>query len=377
MNPDLQALLAVPSKSGETYRMYNHLREFGIARGWKLFKDDHWNLYAVKGSAEVYPCVVCHIDTVHHIEKGGIYPVEIDGNVTGINPLTMEQTGIGGDDKCGIWAALHCLEAIPACKAVFFVDEERGCIGSGNCNMTFFDDCRFILQADRRGNEDFVDKISGGPLASSEFLNAVAPIIEQAGYKRHTGMMTDVMKLRDNKVGISAANMSAGYYNPHLDSEFISLTDLDDACLLMENICRELTAVFPFVYTPPPPPPNKSTVIVMSSLSEEEREILGDPDAREAFPDWEPYGGWADANNGNGQSLGQSMRRCAYCDLLFLLSELMRERPEPVCIDCEIYKDEHGIYPVSKSSSIWRNLVKGRRRHKKKRGRRRSIEEIH
>lgn len=246
----LLKLLSIPSETGNCAGIYNFLLEEGNENGWDLTVDPTGNLYAVKGQVKAYPCVVAHMDTVHDIKKGGICPVIVNNCITGINPETMEQTGIGGDDKCGVWAALHCLKTLPACKAVFFVDEEHGCKGSANCWLPFFKDCRYILQADRRGNSDFVNTICGD-ISSKAFQEAVTPILIEFKYSFSWGAMTDVMALRDNEVGISAANISAGYYNPHCKDEYISITDLENVCAMMLQICTRITETFPFVYTEP------------------------------------------------------------------------------------------------------------------------------
>ena len=243
-------ILCIPSESGNCDAMFDFISGHCQGKGMSAEQDERGNLYITKGKAKTYPCVVAHMDTVHHIEKGGIVPVAINGNVTGINPLTMEQTGIGGDDKCGIYAAIMCLEKLPACKAAFFVDEEVGCLGSGDCCIEWFSDCRFILQADRRGNGDWVEDISG-PLGSKEFQKAVSGYLKKYGYKPCKGMMSDVMALRDSKVGVSAANMSAGYYNPHQACEYISIHDLNNVTAMMIAICGGLTDSYPFTYERP------------------------------------------------------------------------------------------------------------------------------
>jgi len=250
MNPLLQKILQIESESYDQTEMQNFLIGHADQEGLDAQQDEAGNIYITKGKAKTYPCVVAHMDTVHNIHGDGIVAVEVNGLVTGINPVTMEQTGIGGDDKCGIYAALFCLHNLKACKAVFFVDEEVGCNGSSDCVLEFFEDCRFVLQADRRGGGDWVSDISGA-LGSPEFQEAVAPIIARYGYKPCHGMMSDVMALRDSKVGISVANMSAGYHNPHQASEFINLKELDNVSDMMVALCRELVECYPFTYVAP------------------------------------------------------------------------------------------------------------------------------
>lgn len=244
-------ILKIQSHSRECEDMLHFLYDYCTGKGYSIDFDESYNLYVTKGTSDSFPCVVAHVDTVHAITKGGIAVAqyaEAPHIVFGMNPETDQLTGIGGDDKCGIYVALKCLENLPFCKSAFFVDEEIGCVGSSKANLDFFKDCRYILQADRRGNDDFVNNICGG-MSSKEFQDAVLPIITKYGYKFAHGMMTDVMQLRDNDVGISCANMSAGYYNPHQKSEYINLDDLDNVTNMCLHICEELVNTYPYIHT--------------------------------------------------------------------------------------------------------------------------------
>lgn len=249
----LYDILRIQSYSRECIDMQNFLVDYADNKGYKIDVDDADNIYLTKGVADTYPCAVAHMDTVHRITKAGIEIAQFVGNdniLFGINPITKKPTGIGGDDKCGIYAALHCMELLPAFKIAFFVDEEIGCLGSSRAEMSFFDDCRFVLQADRRGNNDFVTNICG-PLSSTAFMDDIQPIIKMFGFSFVNGMMTDVEALRDNDIGISVANMSAGYYLPHTDNEFINVTDLENICNMMMEIYETMESVYPFHYVKP------------------------------------------------------------------------------------------------------------------------------
>lgn len=373
---ELLKLLSVQSYSHKTEDMYNYLLEFSQRNGWKNYKDGLWNLYVVKGegTSETYPCAVAHTDTVHSFVKGGIHPVVIDGKITGINPLSMRQTGIGGDDKCGIWAALHCLTVLPVCKAAFFVDEESGARGSGGCHLEFFKDCRYILQADRRGNDDFVTDINGR-LSSDAFLDAVLPIAKRFGYTKSYGAFTDVMKLRNRDVGISVANMSAGYHNPHSDGEYIVVAELEAVAVMMQTIFTEVVDVFPFTYEPPKYAPVKYTSPTHSYTPPQSPGAgVSYPGARGSHVDENGFRYWSS----NGQQITREDRanywakhgfvRCMYCDTLTAVTELFQTSPSSVCLTCEIHKEKHGIYPVSEDSNMWRRLAgyNGKRKHKKK-----------
>jgi len=247
----LYSLLAIESESHDSSEMESFIIRYARRRKWTVDVDRLGSIYLTKGSAEVYPCVVAHLDTVHAITGEPIVPVNIDGKVTGMHASTMQQTGIGGDDKCGIFAALECMSKMPACKAVLFVDEEVGCLGSSEADIGFFADCAFVLQADRRGSSDFVTSIGGVPLASADWLNDIAPLLAVHGMAPCSGAMTDVEALRDGGVGICAANMSAGYHNPHQDGEYIVLAELDNVVRLMLAICRTHGGQR-WTFTPPP-----------------------------------------------------------------------------------------------------------------------------
>ena len=106
----LSQILSIQSESGFCDDMADFIAAHCMKAKMEVMRDNRGNLYVVKGKSETHPCVVAHMDTVHPIhKKGAIVPVVIDGCVTGMNPFTMEQTGIGGDDKCGIYAAIRCL----------------------------------------------------------------------------------------------------------------------------------------------------------------------------------------------------------------------------------------------------------------------------
>lgn len=213
---------------------------------------DNGNIYATKGSAP-YPCMIAHTDTVHPICED-LHPVIFGGKVTGFNRVTMEQTGIGGDDKVGIYVALEMLREHTNMKCFFPRDEEIGCIGSSKVDKKWFDDVTIALQCDRRGNTDFITNASGTELSSKAFQNDVLPILRNYGYKFDRGMMTDVMELKERGIKASMANISCGYYNPHTEHEYVDIADVHKVTLMVSEIIRTLGGT----YYPHELPPRKS-----------------------------------------------------------------------------------------------------------------------
>ena len=226
------------------------IREVKSISGCSLYVDSG-NVYITKGKAEGFPCMVAHMDTVHDIVED-LVAIQVGRNVTGINPVNMRQSGIGGDDKVGIFIALECLRRFDNLKVVFFRDEEEGCLGSYDADIRFFKNCNFVLQCDRQGASDFVITACGVKLSSRKFQSKIAHLLNMFDYQPSLGMMTDVMALKERGVDCSVANMSCGYFNPHTPNEFVNLDDVERCLELVKSIITEMGHIkFPHEYSRP------------------------------------------------------------------------------------------------------------------------------
>jgi hypothetical protein len=209
-------------------------------------EDEHGNIYVTKGKADLYPCIVSHLDQVHKynpnktIVANGDYLMAFDG---------ARQIGTGGDDLVGVFMCLSLLDAIDNIKIAFFLQEEVGCIGSYKADLSFFDDCMFIGQADRKGNEDFINHSNGVKLFDDEFSDFVKPILENYKYKECTGVATDAGALSKRNVGIACFNISCGYYNAHTSTEYVCISDVYHCYELLTDLIR--SADKRFVYNRP------------------------------------------------------------------------------------------------------------------------------
>jgi hypothetical protein len=251
-----KSILEVQSYSGRVERMTQLITNLAKSFGATV-KIDNGNVYVTKGKpkANGYPCMVAHTDTVHDIVADNEYSVGYDttnGIIYAYNNVKRNFTGIGGDDKVGIYIALAAVRDFDSIKAAFFRDEEIGCVGSGLADLTFFSDCMYALQCDRRGNGDFINNISGTDISSAAFQNDIKDIIRRHDYSFTKGMTTDVGKLTSLGVGISCANMSCGYYNPHQPEEIIVVDDVENCKDMVYAIIYSLDNKYP--HTPPPKP---------------------------------------------------------------------------------------------------------------------------
>ena len=178
---------------------------------------------------------MAHVDEVHR-HRTGTYGAHVvaDAMVIGYDHRHKRVTGIGADDKNGIWICLKCLEDFKVMKCVFFVQEENGCIGSRGADMAFFSDCRFVLQCDRWGNSDFITRIHGTELCTRDFVGCANST--KYGYKPVEGGTTDVYMLKRRGLPVSCANISCGYYEPHTDREYTILEDLHKCYRFVRHI---------------------------------------------------------------------------------------------------------------------------------------------
>lgn len=227
-------VLQIQSYSGRFRHMSRFIFKELEGMGLKPYRDQVGNIYVVKGNAEVYPSMVCHIDTVHMYNPN--YEVhQTKDKLFAIDTKNCHRLGIGGDDKVGIFITLQMIKKHDNFKAVFFVDEEIGCVGSSQCDFTFFEDCSFVLECDRKGDKDFVSKISWGKLYSDDFSEAIKPVLTKYGRLEVDGGMTDVLMIAES-TDVCVANMSCGYYSPHTDNEWVSISDVYDTYMM----CLEL-----------------------------------------------------------------------------------------------------------------------------------------
>lgn len=251
MNTDLlKQLYAIHSPSNGEKKMRKFLKKIAYSCGAKVVQDKNGNLLITKGESETYPCLAAHIDQVQNAHSKDFKAYEFDGVIIGYSQKAKEQQGLGGDDKNGVFIALECLRKYDVLKVAFFVGEEIGCKGSSAVDMSFFDDCRFVVEADRKGAHDLVTEIYCEELCSNEFLAATN--YEKFGYKPTEGGLTDVRELKSNGLKVSCVNMSCGYYEPHTDHEITILADLENTLNFVMNIVENCTAVYTHVADPRP-----------------------------------------------------------------------------------------------------------------------------
>ncbi len=238
----LKEVLSVPTKTYNEELMIEFLVEWLEKKGIEYHVDDMGNVYATKKSGEVpadfyYPCVLSHTDTVHSINEI-IVREEQKPNAQGFRKLALKgyttsgkPTGIGGDDKCGVFACLTLLDELPFLKAAFFVSEETGCHGSRNADPEFFSNVGYAIQFDAPENWMITEKCFGQILfdRDTEFFEKCDKVLTEGMVKEDMEYMvhpyTDVYALR-SKFDFSCINFSIGYYDYHTANEYVVVEDV-------------------------------------------------------------------------------------------------------------------------------------------------------
>ena len=248
MNVDLlKELYTIFSPSGDTKKMRRFLKRAVKARGGDAVQDKKGNLLVTKGKADTYPCLAAHIDQVrNHTHPKDFQVLQVDNILMGWSTKLKQQCGLGADDKNGVFICLNALEKYDNIKIAFFVDEEIGCCGSSVVDMSFFDDCRFVIEPDRREGHDFISCMSGVDVCSEDFIKASG--FEDFGYKFDEGSVTDVLTLLERGLKISCLNLSCGYYNPHTDQEVTDIDELENCQNIVFYMVDTMTDVYPFEY---------------------------------------------------------------------------------------------------------------------------------
>jgi tripeptide aminopeptidase len=250
------SIFLLQSREGKTETIMNFIKSV-LARpelkdvSWH--NDEYGNLYATKGKlakGETYPAFVSHTDTVHLIYKTKhVYKTANNDYFAMTYDNGPEQIGIGGDDFCGVFVCLELLHRLKKVKCAFFLDEEGGCKGSAKGELEFFDNCRYAIQVDRKGNSDIIVDGSGTILCSDEFKNSMDALGEVYGYKSTDGRRSDVIKLKERGLKISVCNLSAGYYKEHTKQEYVNERDLLNVLDFCIAISKD-KKVYPHEYKP-------------------------------------------------------------------------------------------------------------------------------
>lgn len=238
----LKQLYSINSYSGQE----DEIKRFVMSRlatlNLLVDEDEFGNLFITKGQSDSYPCVAAHLDEVHQPQKrniqeesGVIYAVDDDG----------VRVGIGADDKNGVWVIMRLLEDVDVIKAVLFVREEKATYegyrhGSDDCNLSFFNDVKYVVQCDRKGAGDMVTYCTKKKIRLCDDNFVPEQITQKYGYSPVEGGVTDVVHLKQRGLEIPCCNVSCGYYNAHKSDEYCVVSELLNCLSFVLSIVRSV-----------------------------------------------------------------------------------------------------------------------------------------
>jgi len=256
MNPSkdvLKDILSIPSCSGHEGMLRDYILAFANGRGITSTVDRRGNVYLSKGTlapGELYPCLVNHLDTVHSdqaamAESGKRLKILESVSEDGKTVLRADGTGIGADDKLGCALALAILDDRAACRAAFFVEEERGMLGSKEMDVEWFREVSFVLSFDSPGRNRSSRSCSGRTLFTEAFFerylrdvcfaNGVTAFNDEP--------FTDVVQIRD-KTDLMCFNVGNGGYRAHCPDEYLVVEDAQAAYRLGTDLLNAIGMAF-------------------------------------------------------------------------------------------------------------------------------------
>ena len=199
----------------------------------------------VRGEAPIM--LLAHMDTVHKSPVKCICKSE-DGNIL------MSPQGIGGDDRCGVFALVSVRDIAKKSPWLLFTcDEETGGKGADS----FADDfmakrlpkalrsMKMLIEIDRKGKNDAVYYDCENP----EFED----YITGKGFQTDYGSFSDISLIAP-AMGTAAVNLSSGYYNAHTTHEYINLAELnatiEKVVEIVEESCAEDFPAYEYIEAP-------------------------------------------------------------------------------------------------------------------------------
>lgn len=203
---ELLAMLLKKSQEQLKNDLYDHLKYLEMD---PLYEDGF--IYA-KGKIPVL--LVAHMDTVFPIKPKKIYYNKAQDIIFNPEP----NNGLGGDDRCGVYAILKLLKKYRP-YVLFTEDEEIGCVGAIKATKKLLiPDIKYIIEFDRRGENDCVFYDCG----NETFMNYV----ESFGFKTARGSYSDIVEL-SNAWDVASVNLSCGYYHEHTPNEYVVFSQLE------------------------------------------------------------------------------------------------------------------------------------------------------
>ena len=197
------------------------------------------NFILVRGTAPVM--LVAHLDTVH-IEPVKQICASEDGKIL------MSPQGIGGDDRCGVFALVKLFQSAQFKPWLLLTcDEEIGGLGAQHFCQAHsqgllpkeLNSLKFLIEIDRKGKNDAVFYDCDNPDFETYIVSK--------GFQTAFGSFSDISLIAP-ELGVAAVNLSSGYYNAHTLHEYINVAELHETIRRVGEIIAEVSELPRFEY---------------------------------------------------------------------------------------------------------------------------------
>lgn len=196
-------------------KLYQDLKEKKMS---PRFKDGF--IYA-KGDIPIL--LVAHLDTVFKNPPQEIYyDKEKD--------ILYSDQGLGGDDRCGVYAIMKILEKYHPHILFTEAEEIDGRGAQKAVQKLLKPNVKYIIELDRKGNNDCVFYDCG----NQKFIK----YIENFGFVTNYETFSDISILAP-AWDIAAVNISIGYYNEHTSKEYINMKELEKNINRIKTILQD------------------------------------------------------------------------------------------------------------------------------------------
>lgn len=235
MKSQLIQLLKIQAPSGQEHKVVKYTKPILEKLCDKVWVDHYGNLLAEKvvGSGEGATVILsAHMDSVSNIQRGRKV-VEKDGVFSSTKGV------LGADDRAGMAIILAVLRNIEktgfdgVLKLAFPREEEIGCVGSGKINPAWIQGADLAMVVDRRGNNDIVVGNFYQAFCSTEvgkFFQECSEMLD-SDWEPCEGGISDACTY--SELGVHSVNLSAGYMNEHMETEYVVFEDMKKTVNLM------------------------------------------------------------------------------------------------------------------------------------------------
>lgn len=194
------------------WKLIDELKKFGMN---PIYEFDNW-IY-VDNSNPIM--LIAHIDTITRSKK---LKFKVRHNY-----IKARNSVLGADDRAGVYGILEVLNlcklnSVPMPSILFTNYEESGLLGVRSFikSNVMKRNINLFIELDRKGKNDYV-------YYDYRIPEQIRNYVESYGYVEKFGSFSDVAELTEEYL-IPHINLSVGYYNQHMSTEYLVPSELND-----------------------------------------------------------------------------------------------------------------------------------------------------